>query len=1650
MRQLVANLDQLRRKLIDLSNRNPLIKYNLNARNPRHIDLVNQSLEALWLLIVSSEDLYLRFLPEAKLIGSNNDKVSNGSLQQVAKQWGINASLELRLEKREETPSKNLQTLLPFDRFLRLVSNVHEIARLANEEKGVNSLHCVFGVLEWLETPNSEEFLNSPLLLIPIELDSFKTKSALEGVRLRGDEIELDNKVVNPSLRLKLKQEFALDLPDWEEFDTPYTYFEKVETLIGLYPKWRIVPRVLIGNFIFPKMALYEDLDISKWGDDDNNRLMNNPVLQQLLGGLERFSTNKELNDLQNEEIGKPIKGVVFDFDSSQLEAIRRLTEGETMVVEGPPGTGKSQTIANFISVSIAQGKKVLFIADKTAAIEIVEQRLNKAGLGSFCLNLHDSSRVGKEHMYARIENRLKLGVSFSTTTLKGSLNFDNNLCEKLSVTASKLDSYFFKLAHPPISSSLPMSQILWNSICSRQVFNDFPGLIRKITVPDALSISAEQTAEIKETLIEVEERFTQLDLDSNGLTTHPLFGLKLTDASIFKKEQIAEQLSVLKEIGFQLIGLIERLKLSKRLPDQKLSTLEVMSFLADTYTVRSDYVLYQALSSHRNRDDLEEVLNLLITHCPKSDVIKINQESLKNLKEFMHLLSKFLQNHNKNCVAIEEIVESGENVKDFLSKLANVRLALSKIFPSKIFEDKCNSVQLLKDYAEFLDRIQEQHNTVKKHFNPALWSQVTEGHWTAMALKIDIAKGLHQELQCVFSAEMFCAHEEVNDLLRCLGDNSKYRCLKPAWWQARSELNRLVRKDISAKHIDRLKKLERLQYLQQMMKEICNDPNLIALVGDVEDPFIIDFDSILRTQIFLDEMKGIIPDFIDIFQNQGCSAEQVLLQTIEILGLKPSIALNEVARDIESKYAMSSFGVSEEWAIHSKQVFVEILESIQNLGITNKISNEKIDVLLGLLNRLEQLVVKEKGLLGRSIKDVFDTLALFNDSLKKIPIEITTLFFESMVNCNENEKKQLYANIFELGEVLKEFKNVWTHLKEIAEIDESILFENPLQSTEILVILNRLTTIDKGLDQLVEWAKMQKILKNLLQIDCPAYGLVKNYIKENRPFYEISNSFTVLLEHSQAREVFIEHKLSEMSGGDIQSLRKRFEREDSKWREASVKYVQEVALSQPVWQGSSVGPRREWTGLELIKNELAKTKRRISQRQLIARSGNSLLGLSPCFMMSPITVAQYLAPTSGLNFDLVLIDEASQMKPEEALSAIARGTQVVVVGDSQQLPPTNFYCSMAEDTEVSDEDAIDNESILDMTKATFKSHYLRWHYRSRHDSLIQFSNINFYDGRLITCPTPRAISSSRGLHLTFVNGTYKNSINDHEARQVVAKTVELLKLQPDMSIGIVAINREQKDLIQSLLYEERYRNQDIDAILDVWEEKGERCFVKNLENVQGDERDIILISTVYGPSEVGGRVLRNFGPINSNVGHRRLNVLFTRARDSMYVFTSLKPSDVCPVDVASPSRGAQILAQFLEFAGSGIYAPNKSFHRKDPDSPFEHYMGNLIESSGYEVEFQVGQSGFRIDIGVKHSSFPYGYIGGIECDGAAYHSSKSARDRDWLRQNILEAHGWRIYRIWSTDWFNDPRKEGQKLIKWLDDQRDELIHRLESQVPLI
>ena len=440
------------------------------------------------------------------------------------------------------------------------------------------------------------------------------------------------------------------------------------------------------------------------------------------------------------------------------------------------------------------------------------------------------------------------------------------------------------------------------------------------------------------------------------------------------------------------------------------------------------------------------------------------------------------------------------------------------------------------------------------------------------------------------------------------------------------------------------------------------------------------------------------------------------------------------------------------------------------------------------------------------------------------------------------------------------------------------------------------------------------------------------------------------------------------------------------------------------------------------LARELQKKTKHKPIRALFEDMGERLLDLCPCLMMSPMSVAQFM-PADFNAFDVVIFDEASQMTTWDSVGAIARGKNVIVVGDPKQMPPTNYFKKNDGDDGQDEEDM---ESILDLALAAGLPHHrLMGHYRSRHETLIAFSNSKYYDNALVTYPSSDTKESAVRLHR--VDGLYakgKGRNNPIEAKALVEEVVRRLRHPrlSKLSLGVVTINSQQQKLIEDLLDDARRRYPEIEVFFQATDDY-DPVFVKNLESVQGDERDVIMFSLGYGPTEPGAKTMSmNFGPLNRQGGERRLNVAITRATTEVVIFSSFSAG---MIDLSRTSATAiEHLKHYLEFAERGPSAlaeqATAAYGVDQFDSDFEEAVAWALRDRGWQVQTQVGVSKFRIDLGVVHPDSPGLFLAGVECDGATYHGSPTARDRDRTRQAVLENLGWRLVRLWSTDYFRD------------------------------
>ncbi|HEX2094131.1 MAG TPA: DUF3320 domain-containing protein, partial [Longimicrobiaceae bacterium] len=459
---------------------------------------------------------------------------------------------------------------------------------------------------------------------------------------------------------------------------------------------------------------------------------------------------------------------------------------------------------------------------------------------------------------------------------------------------------------------------------------------------------------------------------------------------------------------------------------------------------------------------------------------------------------------------------------------------------------------------------------------------------------------------------------------------------------------------------------------------------------------------------------------------------------------------------------------------------------------------------------------------------------------------------------------------------------------------------------------------------------------------------------------------------------------------------------------------------------------------LPFLRGQIARQRGLSPLRVTLQRSYPAIRAIKPVFMMSPLTVAQLLDGRSAA-FDLVIFDEASQLPAEDAVGAIARGERLVVVGDPKQLPPTNFFAVMSGTVSApTDEEGVplfeDSESILEEFMGSgAPSTRLRWHYRSTHESLISFSNVSFYDAELYTFPSVETDSHGEGLAFEYVpDGVYEGKgLNLVEARRVADAVMRHARLDPEVSLGVGTFNLRQQLAIQDELEIRRREDPSVEPFFA--RDRPEPFFVKNLENIQGDERDVVFLSVTYARDAAG--VLRyNFGPLNGENGWRRLNVLTTRARKSMRVFSSMKGDEIDPTRAAT--QGPQLLRDFLLYAEHGRLSGALASPADETESAFEREVYHELTRRGVKLHPQVGVAGYRIDFGVLDDELPGRYLCGIECDGATYHASETARDRDRLRQEVLEARGWTLHRLWSTDWFKDRGGQIERLLGLIEQTR--------------
>jgi transcription elongation GreA/GreB family factor/very-short-patch-repair endonuclease len=1537
---------------------------------------------------------------------------SEMNLNQHAKNNGIAPSYELPQAADENGDGRhqdnNIQTLLLPDDLERKLNAVLSKSRTWVQETGMNVLQTAFGFLEWSEESQTETSF-APLILLPVEIDRARTP--------QGNKFSIvgsgDGPDLNAVLSEKLRIDFGIELPNFTGSSIE-SYLADVSKVLPKRKNWRIRRQVALGVFPSARMAMYYDLDTKQAGFPASE------IVDSLLAGSDSAGSSPFADEYNVDEpdIERKVPWLVTDADSSQFSALADIGDGKNLAVEGPPGTGKSQTIVNAIAGALGNGKRVLFVAEKLAALNVVKSRLEAIGLGEFLLPLQ-AEKSTREQVIDSIRARLEM------RDVRAVKDYEERVSEFRRVRA-ELSDYIDLMTTEFSDSGKTIHEILGKSILSSSLLNGVSAAVldRCTLRPDF------QTATGFAALVATASQIEKAHAEKAG--SQPTWNdTRLTSPDPFTIEEACELAGRAAVLWEQVIAG------RRKLHDFGLDGSESAQLL------RSLAHYLERASAEAEGHALELIRNLL------------DPVARRSLTDFL-----------SRCAAVEQ--SSNEVSTRFIAPLSGEIVAKVEVIETVVARCGLTTIDP-KELAEQLSarrKTAQTARTISTALTPLVRACDAAKEW-----QFDDLSRAHDAFESAGRDALILRNErlalsdapyhlrslceEGRDLQRSrqvlserlvLASELPMNALTDAasvlrgagWFSFLSRQYRTAKR--TAQSVSRgkpravdeaLKNLDDLVTFRKNCESYFERAKGSGLFGSFYRGLDTKFEQFERladyynaiSKTFRDPSHATLRDFL----RNAPLAQLELLPAIPQINAQISYStLTERVRTADEDVARLEGAIEE----------------LAKIGDVFALPNPTIEEIRQLRGGLKN-ILKWRAELDESVPIRALLQSSFNGSRTE-PSKFTEViaWADAATDVAESLDKILArkhpneAAVFiqTLISQVETFESTITQLSDTAKIDISKLLAG--EADKLLAWLRTAQADSAGLFAHAVFATSM--------VDAEPSGiapLVEDRLKGGS-LVLLSRQVESLAIRKLAKAVYAKHgkTLTKFRGSKLDELRSALAKKDREIIEFSRRQLRakiKAAARPPGGVGS--GKKSSWTNMALIENEISKKQRFISVRELTQRAGRALSELKPCWMMSPLAVAQYV-PKGVLEFDLCIIDEASQMPPESAIGALLRSKQAIVVGDTNQLPPSSFFKTLIDDEDADEDEAVLNESVLEMANGAFRpARRLRWHYRSRHSGLIKFSNRLVYDDRLIVFPSATESMASMGVEYRKVHGHYKAGTNPTEAKVVVEAIIDFMRTDPDRSLGVVTLNQKQRDLIKEEFDHAITNNRGVQKYIENWEERNdglEEFFIKNLENVQGDERDVIFIGTVYGAERDGSRVMQRFGPINGLAGKRRLNVLFTRAKQKIVTFSSMTAADIESDELRNP--GTYMLKRWLEYCASGVLDAGEET-RREPDSDFEAFVIEQIRSMGCEPIPQVGVAGYFVDIGIRHPEWPHGFILGVECDGAAYHSAKSARDRDRLRQEILEGLGWKLHRIWSTDWFTDSRKEGERLRQVIANRLTEL-----------
>jgi energy-coupling factor transporter ATP-binding protein EcfA2/very-short-patch-repair endonuclease len=1607
--KIAQSIHQWRQDLIELSRRNPLLSFK--GRATSSVDLKDQSVDVIVSRLRSKNPTYLvgtKAEPKPEVIDDDD--------------------LEAQVLELEEAfdYSKHPDALFVNRTQRDLDRAAHNMASRSSQsflDKGINPLQLALGALRWFD--KDEDAQVAPLLLMPAR---FYRPGPRQPAALS---LTDDDPVLNPALSIKL-QEFGVNLPP--EGDILQAYFESgLDAALNLIRQtevpegWRFIDFQVLSMFTFQKEAMYRDLL------ENEEAVSSNPLVQALGSGdypIDHDFYFEPLDDSEiDEEAPAEASPLILDADSSQRSAVAAALKGASFVLDGPPGTGKSQTISNMIGALIAAGKSVLFVSEKIVALEVVKERLDARGLASLVFELHSAKTSRKEvaqFLGRSLTSRARVPVSLSQADVSR-------------VRARRIDLNDYADAMNENRSGLFMS--IFQALGEIEANGGHSATPDPELDPD--SLTAAKFGEITESARKVQKHWS-LHLQGPDAVW---FGLEDDSELEFKLERLSAALASYDQEYGSLHKAAQALRLQGTFDFPHLLSLLENWSSGDEDFRNEDWLVGANLVSISDHVGALELLAKRVETARESYKGLLGADwdavpSREDLPTSSNVASVFEVFQDPSAFTLKRIVKLGDLAAQLSSSAATLSGAVSDL-SSQL------GISELKKTSKFEDYLTALETLISPECPPTSWftNRVDfNGSRQAMVVLSGLAEELIASRTACPEFTDAALELDLNALSLFFAQNNKFF----------DQFSREFR--------ERRRALRSVSYSGKFRRAVSEIASA-AMWQEVRGRFLLaeaKYAGALEA-----DYSGVDTDW-DLVGRKLANAEKIAAGMTVVDGalLERAMTTNTFTSDLvglvfEGRATLSAI---DTLASSSGSPFKEPLLALSLAAVGAKFG--ELAKAADLIDQVRSDMVRQpdKSLLFKSFVAAMDLVDAFRRDRPGFEAQLNDSATGLKISVDVNE---FFANpsmlVERLGRRLR-----WTvellHLAKPVDGDES-----PAQLTTIE--FSALASSDIS-DSLRDSAKKWQVAFDafcgafsddrgaVLEARLHEFGeagkylkLLKSKLPEIDRWIELDRNRRVLRLHGcgPALDAAFEMNLDDdaVSGFILCSVLRSWvghqitedprlgdrvvlDRDELilEYRQIDQK-LKDHAISQIIESAESRRPRTFQGQAALIQREAEKKLRHKSVRDQIAQSDEVIKALHPCFMMSPLAVSQFL-PTD-IRFDVVIFDEASQVTPADAINCVYRGSALIAAGDQKQLPPTNFFRSVSgEDEEVDEDVAADYESILDSMKASaeFNSLTLKWHYRSRHEHLIAFSNASFYDGKLITFPG--AIDESPDLGVKFFkveDGVYRRSSgsdNPIEARAVAKRVIHHFDNRPGKSLGVVAFSANQKAAIENAVLLARSERPDLDRLFD--RDSGDRqhgFFVSNLESVQGDERDVIIFSVGYGPDETG-RVYKSFGPVSQKGGERRLNVAFTRARELVELVSSMDASQL--VDL-KPGP-AQHLRRYLDYAERGPSALYLELGDQglEPESPFEESVIAQIRGWGYNVQPQVGVAGYRIDIGVLHPQHPGAFLMGIECDGAMYHSSKVARDRDRLRHEVLEGLGWTLHHIWGTAWYRHRDAEIEKL----------------------